>query len=294
MSEKNLALIKKDTVDVVAAKIRQFMEKKELHLPPNYSTENALKSAWLVLQETRDKNGKPALEVCTRESIANSLLDMVVQGLNPLKKQCYFIVYGNQLFCQRSYFGDIAVVKRVLPNANIWFNVIYEGDEFEFTSEKGIKKIIKHEQKISNMNPDKIVGAYCVIENNGKVLHTEVMTMEQIKKSWNMSKQYNPKGGNTPHHTYPDQMALRTVIRRACKYVINSASDDYLLLHHYHRTDDAVTDAEIKEEMATQANKEIIDVEPETIEEVEEPINEEMEQKQIIQQDTQDTQKQPE
>jgi len=106
--DNQLALVKKDTVDIVAAKVREFQERGELDLPPNYSPENAMKSAWLILQNTFDKNKKPVLHACTKDSIANSLLDMIVQGLNPAKKQCYFIAYGNQLVCQRSYFGTMA------------------------------------------------------------------------------------------------------------------------------------------------------------------------------------------
>jgi len=82
--DKNeLAIIKRDTVDVVADKVKQFQENGEVHFPANYSPENAMKSAWLTLQNTQDRNKKPALEVCTKDSIANALLDMVVQGLNP-------------------------------------------------------------------------------------------------------------------------------------------------------------------------------------------------------------------
>ena len=80
-----LSLVKKDTVDIVAAKVREFQERGELHFPPNYSAENAMKAAWLKLQETTDRNGKPALQVCTKDSIANALLKMVVYGLTPLK-----------------------------------------------------------------------------------------------------------------------------------------------------------------------------------------------------------------
>ena len=57
MSKENtLALMKKDVVDVVTERVRKFMEHGELDLPPNYSPENALKSAWLILQSTQDKD----------------------------------------------------------------------------------------------------------------------------------------------------------------------------------------------------------------------------------------------
>ena len=83
--------VQKDVVDSVLAKINTFEESGELKLPANYSAPNALKSAWLILQDAVDKNNQPVLVSCTRESIANSLLSMVVQGLSPVKNQCYFI-----------------------------------------------------------------------------------------------------------------------------------------------------------------------------------------------------------
>ena len=126
-----VGIVKADTVDVVAAKVRKFQENGELHFPANYSPENAMKSAWLCIQETKDRNSRPALEVCTKSSIANALLNMVVQGLNPAKKQCYFIVYGNQLTLQRSYFGAIHIAKTVDPSIeDVTAHVVYE-DEVE-------------------------------------------------------------------------------------------------------------------------------------------------------------------
>ena len=107
--QQNLSIVQKDVVDTVLSKIKDFEEAGELKLPANYSAANALKSAWLILQETKDRNDKPALVVCTKESVANALLDMVVQGLSPMKKQCYFIVYGSKLTLQRS-----------LPSPNVW------------------------------------------------------------------------------------------------------------------------------------------------------------------------------
>jgi len=257
-----LATVKRDTVDVVASRISELMRSGELHLPEDYSVVNALKSAWLILQETVDKDKRPVLSVCSRESIANALLDMAIQGLNPAKRQCYFIAYGQTLVCQRSYFGDMALVKRVLPKADIWYGIVYDGDVFEYTIERGRRVITKHEQKVENIDPGRIRAAYCVIEpGDGRPAHTEIMTWAQILQSWRQSRQYKPDG-STPHNTFPDQMALRTVIRRACKAVINSSSDDYLLLHHMHRSDELAAEAEAAE----YANGgPVIEVEPEAV-----------------------------
>lgn len=144
----NQLAVRKETIDIVTARVREFQNKGELYFPSNYIPENALKSAWLTIQETEDKNKKPALEVCTKESIANALLSMVIQGLNPDKKQCYFIVYGNKLQLQRSYFGSMAVAKSVdIYIEDIYGMVIYGGDEFEYEISKGKKIVTKHTKK---------------------------------------------------------------------------------------------------------------------------------------------------
>lgn len=256
-----LALIKRDTVDIVAAKVRQFQESRELILPQNYAVENAMKSAWLILQSTVDKDKRPVLQACTRDSIANSLLDMVVQGLNPAKKQCYFIAYGNQLVCQRSYHGTMAVTKRVASAKEIDYQVVYGGDEFEYEIVRGKKYVRKHVQKIENVKPDNIAAAYCTVEFADGREHTEIMTWDQIQRAWSKSKM-NPNSADSTHKTFPDQMALKSIINRTCKPLINSSSDDHLFLHHFNRADDEGAELEVEAEALANANGEVVDLEP--------------------------------
>ena len=94
-----------------------------------YIPENALKSAWLKLNDMENKEGKKILDLVTKESVANSLLSMVVLGLNVDKSQGYFIQYGNKLVFQRSYFGSMSIAKRVSPNIDeITAEIVYKGD----------------------------------------------------------------------------------------------------------------------------------------------------------------------
>lgn len=274
MSSENKALVMKDTVDIVAKRVRQFQESGQLHLPTNYSAENAMKSAWLVLQSTVDKSGKPALQVCTRDSVANALLDMVVQGLNPAKKQCYFIVYGNKLICQRSYFGSMHLVKEVAGAKDIYAQVVYKGDDFQYEISKGRKKIIKHVQKIENIKNENIIAAYCVIEfGDERPDYTEIMTIDQIKQSWRQSPMYKD-GGNGTHQKFTEEMAKKTVINRACKAFINSSNDNNLFLRAFNRADEERAEQEVAQEVAENANSEVIDIEAEASTE-EEPAQEE-------------------
>lgn len=258
MVEKTaLALVKRDVVDVVTDRVRQMTTGGELHLPADYSAENAMKSAWLVLQETVDRNKNPALTVCTPDSIANALLNMVVQGLTPAKTQGYFIVYGKSLVFQRSYFGSMALVRRILPGVEIYYEVVWKGDTLTYTIVRGRKVIDKHEQKIENVGGE-IKAAYCVIEEPGNHPHTVLMSMGEIEKSWAQSKQY--KAGS-PHDTFAGEMALRTVVNRACKKVINSSSDAHLLAA-MEASEEMIVEAVVGEEVDDLANGAVIEVDP--------------------------------
>jgi recombination protein RecT len=212
----------------VLSKIQSYQKDGSLTLPENYAPENQLKSAWLVLQEVKDRNDKLALTVCTKESIANALLDMVLQGLSVSKKQGYFVVYGNKLVFMRSYFGSVALAKNVTKGAlaDPVANVIYDGDEFayEINSATGRKKIIKHIQKIENIDLNKIKGAYCITKN-GDVEDVEIMTIQQIRNAWNQGP---VKGNSGAHKNFTDEMCKKTVIGRSCKMIINSSDDAWL------------------------------------------------------------------
>jgi recombination protein RecT len=285
-----LALIKKDTVDVVAAKVKEFQEKNELHFPANYSPENAMKSAWLLLQTIKDKTGRPALEGCTKDSVANALLDMVVQGLNPAKKQGYFIVYGNSLVFQRSYFGTMAVTKRVTNAKSIDAAVIYEGDDVDYEIVNGRITNLTHKQKFGNIDKDKVIGAYATIVLSDGTVYHELMTIAELRKAWSKAQfwgkdQAVEKQGST-HDEFKGEMAKKTVINRACKKFMNSSDDSSLVMQHVNHADDVAEEAQLEEEIRNNANGDIIDIEyqePEKTQQIEhkEPETIEVNQQQM-------------
>lgn len=246
----------------VLAKVSKLRDEGTLCLPANYSAENAIKSAQLVISEVVDRNKKPALEVCTKVSIAQALLDTVLQGLNPGKKQCYYIVYGTKLTMQRSLYGEEHLAKSVCPDIeDICPEVVYEGDVFRYSKKRGRTVVETHEQKLENMkNP--IVAAYCTIVYKDGSEQTTIMTYEEILSSWRMSRQ-SPfdeggklKPGST-HAKFPAEMCKRTVVRRACKPIINSSDDSNLKLS-FHRSEDEASDDETNEMIAENSN--ILDV----------------------------------
>ena len=266
-----LELFKRGIVDVVNARIDSLVGHGKLLLPANYSPENALMSAWLTLQSTKDKSGKLALTVCTHDSVANALLDMIVQGLTPQKDQCYFVVYGTSLAMLRSYFGDEALLRRAYPKARVYVEPIYKGDVLEYEIVGGKKMITKHVQKFENVGGlDSIIGGYAVVEQEvfepGVPLmtpHCEIMNIEQIEKAWARGENWPPRQGKMSAHTdHPEEFVKKTVLARACKRLIN-ASDDSYLIKAVERQAYLVEETKKLEGAKDEANKEVIDIETE-------------------------------
>ncbi|MZK87182.1 recombinase RecT, partial [Clostridium beijerinckii] len=61
--DTGLALTKENALNNVMAKIDTLKKDTGIVLPKNYSAANAINSAWLKLQDVKDKEKKPALEV---------------------------------------------------------------------------------------------------------------------------------------------------------------------------------------------------------------------------------------
>jgi recombination protein RecT len=258
-----------EITDVVLKKVNAFKEAGELAIPSGYEPGNALKSAMLILKETVDLNKRPVLEVCTTESIANSLLDMVVQGLTPMKKQCYFIAYGNKLLMQRSRFGDVALAKRLSGITGVTSIAIYEGDVFTYSvdTKTGVKEILKHEQKLENLGGN-VVGAYAMAFNGPDVVRVEIMNIKQIHAAWNHGA---TKGNSPAHKNFSDEMACKTVEKRLCKHFINTSDDSYLISDEEIPTKGEIT-GNIVDENANKTplsfdDSEVVDDKPQTAEE---------------------------
>lgn len=255
-----LAVTEKNVVDKVLNSVNRMQNEGSLQVPPNYSPENALKAAYLILSEALTSDKKPVLQACSQESIANCLLEMVTQGLNPNKNQCYFIPYGTKLTFSRSYLGTVAITKRIPGVKDIKAYALYKGDQFdtEFNVIEGSLKITQYKPKMENVSRDNLVGAFALIIGDKDILHLEVMTLEQIKAAWNQGA---TKGNSPAHKNFGEEMAKKTVINRACKMYANTSDDSDLFAGMLNKTS-----LEVEETIEANANKEVLDFDKDVIE----------------------------
>ena len=203
------------------------LQKGGITVPKGFSADNQIYLAFLKLSSMEDpKNHQPILQTVTPQSVANALLTMCLKGLSMEKGQCTFIRYGRELQFQQMYHGTVALAKRYGaddPQAQ----VIYEGDEFEYeiNPATGKKRVIKHVQRLENIKSDKIVGAWCLVPYAGHPEldpKVEVMTIDEIRRSW---MQGATRGESPAHRNFPQEMAKKTVIGRACKLFVSTSDD---------------------------------------------------------------------
>lgn len=242
----------------VSTDVRGYLAHGSLQLPANYSVENALKSAALSLPSVKN------FQNCTQDSVKSALLSMCVQGLNPDKKQCYFITYGETLTLQRSYLGDVAVAKQVDPSIDeIYSEAVYEGDKFDYEIKRGKITEVHHSQKLENKSKP-ITAAYAtVVYRDGSEIST-VMTIDQIKQAWKQSTAhpFDDKGNLKPdsvHAKFPEEMAKKTVVHKACKPIIGSSSDASLFGKYAKQCADVADAAEVDEEVSENANRQYVE-----------------------------------
>ena len=207
--------------DQVIARVEE-LNKLGFVMPKDYLYVNAIKASMLVLQELKDKNQKPALEVCTPTSVASALFEMAIKGLDVSKKTAYFIVRGDKLCLHESYFGKALQVKRIYPNFDPHPVVIHEGDEFVYTidPETGYKKLVKHEQKLENLDKD-FVGAYMYIPTADGKQDLYIMSKRQIMQAWSKSSSREM----SVHKSFSEKMCSKTLVNSACNMIINSTPD---------------------------------------------------------------------
>ena len=215
---KSLKQSSKNVGDMVIDRLNE-LSTANFHLPKDFDAVTAIKMSMLKLQDLKDKNGKSALEVCTSGSIQSALFKMCCYGLNIALNQAYPIVRGNVLCIDPSYFGHVLMVKRIFPEWEPEPRVIREGDVFEYEIEpKNLRRrLIKHEQKLENMDKD-FIGGYIMLPTNDGEGSLYIMTKKQILAAWSKSSNQSM----STHKQFDEKMIGKTLINSGCNTIINS------------------------------------------------------------------------
>ena len=171
------------------------------------------------LISTVDKTGQPALVTASPDSIRECALTYVNGDFDFFRNQAYLIPYGNKLQLIVSKDGLVAGAKKVLPNLEMYSDIVYKGDKFEYTKVGGRTLITKHDQPIENITGklEDIVCAYACAWINGEQVESEIMTLNDIRSALSIAH----RSITDFHKNSPKIMFGKFPLRRLAKRIIN-------------------------------------------------------------------------
>lgn len=146
-----------------------------------------------------------------RASLQNAIINVAAIGisLNPASKHAYLVPRDNMVCLDISYQG---LLHLAMSTGSIKWGqarLVYANDQY---TNKGIDKPPEHNYSAFG-DRGAIVGAYCTVKTCDGDYLTEEMSMEQILQVRDTSR-----AKNGPWSTFFDEMARKTVVKRASKY----------------------------------------------------------------------------
>ena len=197
-------------------------------LPTHCTPERMIRVALTAITKT------PKLATCTKESFFECLLNLSQWGLEPDGRRAHLIPYGNKCTLVVDYKGYVELAYRSGMAKNIHAAVVYEGDVFTYTRGKVVDHTPWAFRKDADRPQEKgdVYAAYSIVEMQGGAEHHEVMEKAEVETIRTRSK----AGNNGPWVTDWNEMAKKTVFRRASKWIPMSAE----IRDAFERDDDAL------------------------------------------------------
>lgn len=164
-------------------------------------------------------NKVPKLLQCDRNSMYQAAMQLSELGLEPNSAlgHAYLLPYDNRKTGKTDaqvivgYRGFIELARRSGRIKNIRARVVREDEPFKVRL--GLNESIEHEYRGNSDSP--VVAVYCVAEFVDGGYHFEVMTKSEVDDIRKRSK----SSQNGPWETDYVEMAKKTVVRRAAKYL---------------------------------------------------------------------------
>lgn len=224
--------------------IQAMMPQIALALPSVITPERFTRMALTAISS----NAK--LKQCTEQSFLGAMMNAAQLGLEPNTPlgQAYLIPYGNQCQFQIGYKGLIDLAHRSGEFTNIYAEVVYENDEFDY--ELGLEPRLIHKPTLIDRGKPIYYYAVYKLKNGG--FGFKIMSKEDVE---DFRKKYS-KAKNSPWFTNFDEMAKKTVLKQVLKYApikVEFARDV---------AQDETVKSKLSEDMSLVDDDEIIDITP--------------------------------
>jgi len=180
-----------------------FKQQVALALPKHMTPDRFVRVGLTALMKT------PKLLDCTPESVIQCMLNCSALGLEPDGRRAHLIPYGNTCTLIVDYKGMIELAKRSGDVSNVFAQVVCDNDSFQWENGE-----VKHQIDFKR-DRGAVYAAYAVIAFKDGTKQTDVMTKTEVDAIRKRSK----AGNSGPWVTDWNEMAKKTVVRRAMKFV---------------------------------------------------------------------------
>lgn len=176
-------------------------------LPSVLTPERFTRMALTALTKT------PKLSQCSPASFMAAMLEAAQLGLEPNTPlgQAYLIPYGKSCQFQIGYKGLIDLAHRSGELKSIEAHEVHENDVFEF--EFGLTPKLVHKPAMTDRG--EVIWYYGVYHLVNGGYGFEVMSREDVEAH---ARKYSKSYNNGPWQTEFDEMAKKTVLKKALKY----------------------------------------------------------------------------
>lgn len=243
-----------DDLEKIISRLRDSIQTGGTPVPPGYDFETALKAVRRQLSEDRGEG--PDWQSGSPTSLANALYDMVTLGLSLEDKSCYLFRKSRkspQYVLRRSYYGTQKVVRELYPDCRIFAAAVYDGEQFSLGKfVNGRPEAIVHYPDLACINNGRIVASYAVItDRDDRVIGYGILNAAAIETI------RSGRGGmNEVWNSYPEEMAKKSAINRACKSLVNAIPSNLrtrhgdMMISSFNRTNDYVDDIDSESPVA--------------------------------------------
>jgi recombination protein RecT len=204
MSDKALALKQELSSPAMKSQIKAALPK---HVPEDAF----VRTTMTVLSQN------PKLLECRRETLLSAILNCASLGLMPDAQlgEAYIIPYKGDATLQIGYKGLLSLARRSGEIASIDSGIAYENDVVEYIMGDNSSLTIK---PCLDGDPGEPRFAWCVIRMKDGGVQREIMPVAEVEKI----RQASPSGNSPAWKSSWDQMARKTVVRRALKFAPRS------------------------------------------------------------------------
>lgn len=173
----------------------------------------------------------PTLMKCSAPSLMSALMQSAQLGLEPgVLGHCYLVPFWSSKLKSFeatfiiSYKGMIELARRSGNIQSIAARIVYENDDFQF--EYGLEEKLTHKPCV-NGDRGQMKLVYMIAHFTSGGHYIEVMSKAEIDTVMMSSKSYDTKTKQPtgPWKDHYEEMAKKTVIRRAWKYLPISVDD---------------------------------------------------------------------